>query len=48
MEKIIKKLYEENIDSIYRFAYFKMQSNEEEVYDIIQESFYKMAIELEK
>ena len=48
MEKIIKKLYEENIDSIYRFAYFKMQSNKEEVYNIIQESFYKLIKELEK
>lgn len=48
MEKTLKKLYDENIDSLYRYAYFKLNSNEDEVFDIIQESFYKLWVELSK
>jgi len=48
INKIIKELYDENIDSLYRYAYLKLQSKEEEALDIIQEAFYKLAIELNK
>jgi DNA-directed RNA polymerase specialized sigma24 family protein len=37
-----KELYETHIDALYRYAFFKMQSNEEEALDIIQETFYKL------
>jgi RNA polymerase sigma factor (sigma-70 family) len=43
-----KELYETHIDALYRYAFFKMQSNEEEALDIIQETFYKLWIELKK
>lgn len=46
VEKILKDLYNTHIDSLYRYAYFKMQSNEEEIFDILQEVFYKLWIEL--
>jgi DNA-directed RNA polymerase specialized sigma24 family protein len=42
VEKILKDLYNTHIDSLYRYAYFKMQSNEEEIFDILQEVFYKL------
>lgn len=48
VQKILKWLYDDNIDALYRYAYFKMQSNEEEALDIIQESFYKLGQELIK
>lgn len=48
MENTLKKLYDENIDSLYRYAYFKLNSSEEDVFDIIQESFYKLGVELSK
>lgn len=48
VQQILKWLYDENIDALYRYAYFKMQSNEEEALDIIQESFYKLGQELTK
>jgi len=44
--EIIKELYESTIDGLYRFAYFKLQSQEEEILDLIQESFYKLSLEL--
>lgn len=47
-ENILKELYDTHIDALYRYAYFKMQSNEEEALDIIQESFYKLWVELTK
>lgn len=43
----LKSLYDENIDSLYRFAYFKMQTHEHEVLDVIQDSFIKLAQKLE-
>lgn len=48
VQKILKWLYDDNIDALYRYTYFKMQSNEEEALDIIQESFYKLGQELIK
>lgn len=44
----LKWLYDENIDALYRYAYFKMQSNEEQALDIVQEAFCKLWIELTK
>ena len=44
----LKSLYDENIDALYRYAYFKMQSNEEQALDIVQEAFCKLWIELTK
>lgn len=42
----LRDLYDENIDALYRYVYFKMQSHEEDVLDVIQEAFYKIGIEL--
>ena len=42
----LKELYDQNIDALYRFAYFKMQSHEEEILDILQEVFYKLWCEM--
>lgn len=47
-ENTLHELYNEHVDALYRYAYFKLQSNEEEVLDIIQEAFYKLWIELTK
>ena len=47
-ENILKELYDEHVDALYRYAYFKLQSNEEEVLDILQDAFYKLWIELTK
>ncbi len=44
--EIIKELYDSTVDGLYRFAYFKLQSQEEEIWDLIQESFYKLSLEL--
>ena len=41
-KKLLKELYDEHIDELYRYAFFKLQSNEEEALDIVQESFYKL------
>lgn len=48
VSKVVKEIYDENIDALYRFAYFKMQSNEHEALDIIQDAFYKLWVELTK
>lgn len=42
----LKDLYNEHIDALYRYAFFKLQSQEEEAIDIVQDAFYKLGIEI--
>lgn len=44
---LLKKLYDDNVDSLYRYAYFKLNSKDDAL-DIIQEAFYKLWVELNK
>lgn len=43
---MLKELYDQNIDTLYRFAYFKLNGHEQESMDIIHDAFYKVGVEL--
>jgi RNA polymerase sigma-70 factor (ECF subfamily) len=45
-QNTLKDLYDDHVDELYRFAFFKMQSHDDEATDIVQQAFYKLWIEL--
>lgn len=45
--KLLEELYDTHVDALYRYAFLKLQSHDQEALDIVQESFYKLWLELE-